>query len=254
MYDDSIMKTSLEFIHKTVDQQIQSGAETYSSAISDAVNYTRWILDEASPFIGERVLEVGLGHGSYRAVLPAGVKYFGVDIDLDSVQQAQSKYPDDTLIQADISDPIFTKTASGFGVDSMLCINVLEHIPDHKQAFQNLIEILKPGGHLFLFVPAFNSLYTDLDRLAGHERRYRKNDMLALLPAGATIVVNKYFNPVGGVGWWINGLFRHKSLNAKGVNSQIIVFDKYVLPISRAADCITNSFFGQSLICVVKKK
>jgi 2-polyprenyl-3-methyl-5-hydroxy-6-metoxy-1,4-benzoquinol methylase len=247
------MKSNFTSTETPLESKKQSGAETYSSAIGEAINYTRWILDEASPYVGLRVLEVGLGHGSYRTALPSGITYFGVDIDEDSVSEARIKYPSDTLIQSDISDASFTQAATGFAVDTILCVNVLEHILDHEKAFQNLIQVLQPGGHLFLFVPAFEALYTDLDRLAGHHRRYHKEDIAPLLPDGAKIIVNKYFNPIGGLGWWFNGLFRHNSLNSGAVNGQITLFDKYVLPLSRTCDLITKPFFGQSLICVVKK-
>ncbi|MBX9690286.1 MAG: class I SAM-dependent methyltransferase [Candidatus Obscuribacterales bacterium] len=235
------------------NNEIQSGADTYSSAISEAVNYTRWILDECSPYLGNRVLEVGLGHGSYRQCLPPQVKYYGVDIDDDSVAQAKARHPQDIVFKSDIADSAFLQKLENEIIDSVLCINVLEHIDKHKDALQNLMTVIRPGGHLFLFVPAFNALYTDLDRLAGHHRRYRKEDILALLPKNSRIIKNKYFNPIGGLGWWVNGLVKHDSLNSGAVNGQITVFDKYILPISRSLDPLTAPFFGQSLIAVLQR-
>jgi SAM-dependent methyltransferase len=254
VYHEGNMKSGSKTSYALPESEIQSGAETYSSAMGDAVNYFRWILDEFQPFMGKKVLEVGLGHGSYRACLPNELSYVGIDIDSDSVAQAKRKYPGDTILKADIADPSFAASLKGSGIDSVLCINVLEHILDHRLAVANLVEIMEPGGHLFLFVPAFQALYTELDQLAGHHRRYRKADLEALVPPTAKVVVSKYFNSIGGFGWWVNGFFRHKSLNDGAVNTQITVFDKYILPFSRMLNPLTGPWFGQSAILVVRKK
>jgi SAM-dependent methyltransferase len=254
VYHDDDMKSGSKTSYALPESEIQSGAETYSSAMGDAVNYFRWILDEFQPFMGKSLLEVGLGHGSYRACLPTDLQYFGIDIDADSVAQAQRKYPGDTILEADIADRDFAAAFKGKKIDSVICINVLEHVLDHRLAVKNLIEIMEPGGHLFLFVPAFQALYTALDQLAGHHRRYRKADLEALVPPTAKVVVSKYFNSIGGFGWWVNGFFKHKSLNDGAVNTQIAVFDKYVLPFSRMLNPITGPWFGQSAILVVRKK
>ena len=63
----------------------------------------------------------------------------------------------------------------------------------------------------------------------------------------------RYFNPIGGLGWWANKFRRHESLDSDEVNGQIVIFEKYVLPFSRALDPLTRAFFGQSLICVARR-
>ncbi|MBA3857747.1 MAG: hypothetical protein C0507_12640 [Cyanobacteria bacterium PR.3.49] len=239
-------------------QQLQienskSGADTFSSAIKSAVNYHRWILDEFRPYIGGRILEVGLGHGNYRPLLPQDATYFGIDIDERCIEQAKASYPGDSFELWDISDSSKVQSFAKRKIDTVICINVLEHILPHKPAFRNLVETLEPGGHLLLFVPAFQALYTSLDELAGHHRRYHLADLRELTPPNCKIIVNKYFNPIGGLGWWVNGFFKHKSLNDNAVNGQIEVFDKYVLPISRSIDPLVNKVFGQSLLAVVEK-
>jgi hypothetical protein len=62
-----------------------------------------------------------------------------------------------------------------------------------------------------------------------------------------------YFNPVGGIGWWLNKFAGHKDIDASAVNFQMAFFDKYILPLSRAVNPLTKRFFGQSIICVVRK-
>jgi hypothetical protein len=68
------------------------------------------------------------------------------------------------------------------------------------------------------------------------------------------VVTLRYFNPIGGLGWWANSLKRHESLNANDVNAQIRIFDKYIIPLSRAVDPLFRSLFGQSVICVARRR
>ncbi len=235
---------------------MSTAEKTYSSAIGGAVNYTSWVIDEFRPYFGRKLLEVGLGHGGYRDFLPALDRYVGIDIDAEAVEAAQAEARDagDLFLEADITDPGLKDRLAGLDIDTVLCVNVLEHVEDHRTALLNLLQILPAGGHLLLFVPAFKALYNDLDRFAGHHRRYRKSDLRALIPPErGRLVVSRYFNPVGAIGWWINGFARHNSLDDTSVNRQIEVFDRYVLPISRALNPLTRPFFGQSLIAVVQK-
>lgn len=90
-----------------------------------------------------------------------------------------------------------------------------------------------------------------MDRLAGHYRRYNKQMLGKVLrEAGFRVVEMKYINPVGGMGWYLNSKFyKPASLSTQAVNSQILFFDKYVLPLSRLLTPVFEGFFGQSLWC-----
>ena len=230
-------------------QAAATGAETYSSAVGEAVNYTRWVIDAFDGLVGRRILEIGIGHGGYVDHLPTPEAYLGVDIDALSVAQASAARPQYKYLQADVAAPEFSRRLDGQQFDTVLCLNVLEHIEDHRAALTNLLNALRPGGHLLLFVPAFEGLYSPLDRLAGHHRRYTRKALAELIPADlARIVRNEYFNPIGGIGWWANKFVAHKSLNASGVDSQVRLFDRYILPISRCLNPLTRSLFGQSIV------
>jgi SAM-dependent methyltransferase len=236
-----------------VESTLKTGAQTYSSAIETADNYTHWIVSRCADFLGPTILEVGLGHGGYRRFLPRSARYIGLDIDPDSVARAQAKHPDDTFVVADVTDSTLRATLAPLAIDTVLCINVLEHVPDDRLAVENLMSVLRPGGHLVVLSPAFPALYSSLDHMAGHVRRYRRRDVGALAPPGTEVVRNEYFNAVGGVGWFMNKLVRHSDLNAAAVNSQIVFFDRYVVPIAKAVDLVARPFFGQSLLFVMRK-
>jgi SAM-dependent methyltransferase len=229
-----------------------SGADTFSTSMEAAGNYNRWVAGRFAAYAGRAILEVGIGHGGYRRFFPDATRYVGIDIDAAMVERARAAYPRDTFRVVDAADPKFVAETGG-GFDSVLCVNVLEHIEDDRTAAANMIAALRPGGHLFLFVPAFGFLYNDLDRLAGHVRRYTKSRLRDALPAEAEVIQLAYFNPVGAVGWWANNFVKHGSLETREVTSQVALFDRWLVPVSRAVDPVTRGFFGQSVVCVARR-
>jgi SAM-dependent methyltransferase len=230
------------------------GAETYSSAMADAKNYIAWIIDSFSDYLTAPVLEIGVGHGSYADVLRGYGDYTGIDIDPASVDEARRCRPDLEFQTVDITSAGFDEFAARRQFGSIICLNVLEHIQDDARAISNLATALKSGGHLLIIVPALQLLYNDLDRLAGHHRRYDRDQMRSRLgAAGLEVVRCDYFNPIGGLGWLANRAVRHGSLNDTAVNSQIVLFDKWLAPVSRMVDPATRKFFGQSVIAVGRK-
>ena len=118
-----------------------------------------------------------------------------------------------------------------------------------------MCSILTENGHVLLFVPAFNALFSDMDELAGHCRRYTKKTMRQVVAkVDCEIIQIEYFNVIGAIGWWANKFVTHKSLDNKSLNLQVQYFDKYVVPISKKLNFFTKGIFGQSLICVIKRK
>ncbi len=229
---------------------------TFSSGMEHATNYNRWIVNLFAPYIGQAVMEVGIGHGGFCDLLePLTKRYVGVDFDPRLVEQARAKHPEASYIVADVTSAGLRQRVAGLGIDTVLCCNVLEHIADDAAAVKQLVSVLPIGGHLLFYVPAFPALYTELDRLAGHCRRYTRNSLAALVPqAAAEILRLDYVNPIGGLGWWLNGKLPHHSLDSSAVNGQIALFDKYVLPVSRLLTPLFRHVFGQSLICVIRRR
>ncbi len=234
-----------------------SGFETMADSMEFANNYNNWILSKFLPYTGNTLLEIGTGQGNFKKYLEANVKtYVSLDIDEKVIERAKERDPEGIYEVADISTPDILKLKTKYKFNSVICVNVLEHVPDHKAGLNNMLELLEPGGHLLLYVPSFMHLYNDLDKLAGHLRRYKKNQIKELLNNSDDyqIVINEYFNPVGAFGWWVNKFKTHKNINSKNVNSQVLIFDKYVVPFSKFFNPLFKSFWGQSLYCVIQKK
>ncbi|MEQ1830520.1 MAG: class I SAM-dependent methyltransferase [Pirellula sp.] len=234
-----------------------SGFETMADSMEFADNYNRWILSKFLPVMGTSLLEIGTGQGNFKKYVDGRVaNYVSLDIDEKVIERARARDPKGKYEVADISKRSCLELKARFSFDSIICVNVLEHVPDHRSGLHHMLELLEPGGHLLLFVPSFMHLYNDLDRLAGHLRRYRKRDVRDLLPVegGFELVRCEYFNPVGAVGWLANKFAKHKNINSQNVNSQVQMFDRYLVPLSRLLNPLTSRFWGQSLVCVIRKQ
>lgn len=231
-----------------------AGFSTMSSSIAFAHNYNQWVLDWFKPYIGKRLLEVGTGQGNYAGYLKHLEEYVSVDLDEEIIARAKKENSFGKYFVCDVTSPNLKKIIDEHSLDTILCLNVVEHIKDDKKAVLNMYESLPANGHLLILVPAFQSLYSSMDQLAGHFKRYRLEDLQRLDPV-MTKNCQKYayFNPIGGVGWWFNKFRTYKTLDDDAINAQIKVFDKYIVPISKILNPVTSSFFGQSLLYVVKK-
>ena len=139
-----------------------------------AVNYHRWILDELEPWLGKEVVEVGAARGDVSAML--------LESSLErlySFEPAANLFP--TLAaklegesRARAFNDFFTVDSLPAPVDTVVYVNVMEHIEDDRAEVAAAYAAIKPGGHLLVFVPALQWLYSPADRKVGHFRRYHK--------------------------------------------------------------------------------
>jgi SAM-dependent methyltransferase len=238
---------------KTIDNPY--GYSTMSSEIKNAHNYNSWLVSKIKPFIGNSVMEIGTGYGNfYELIQPLCNNYYSIDIDASAIENAKKKNPDCTYFLGDIVDSAFAQLLSKNLVDTIICLNVLEHIKDDKMAIENMNKILGKKGFLIVFVPAFQILYSSMDKFAGHHRRYTFslfNELINTLRI--EVICLEYFNPIGGIGWYFNKFLNHKELDSKLINKQIKIFDKYIIPISIFLNPVTKNIFGQSLLFIGRK-
>jgi len=230
-----------------------------SSAMLEIPQYYRWMFAQFDRWLGHTVLDVGTGPGIH---LPGfeGRRVIAADLSQACLDDVRRRFPRVETVQADIADPAFAGRMAGRGIDTITCLNVLEHIPDDAQALAGFRRILAESrGHLVLVVPAHQMLYGDMDRLADHRRRYARSGLIRLLESsGFDILHARHFNPVGGLAWLANAkLLPVRDLSAPVVNSQIRLF-ALMLPAARAADWLACRAlripFGQSLIAVARPR
>ena len=199
-------------------ENLPSGHSTMSSAIESAGNYYSWIYKKLKSFVGENVIEIGAGKGNMRNIIKNYVKnYVSADIDDIIIKEGIELNPEGNFIIADISSKNFPALVKEYmKFDFGIIINVLEHIKNEDNVLINFSRIIKPGGHIFIFVPAHQKLFSSMDKLAGHFRRYNKRYMKKLVLEHRDefeIAQMEYFNPIGGFGWYVNKFFNHDSLN-----------------------------------------
>jgi SAM-dependent methyltransferase len=218
-----------------------------------AKNYFAWQSRLVIREIGRRVVEIGCGVGNFTEMLLDRDLVIALDIEPDCVERLKERYPGRKNLQAfacDASDPAFPRLA-GYGVDSCVCLNVLEHIEDDRGALEAMQSILKPGGVTVLIVPAFQALYGPIDRNLGHYRRYTRASISTVAAqAGFRVKRTQYMNTLGFFGWWVNAHILKREAQSE---RQIAIFDRYLVPIMSAVETAVKPFYGQSLLAVLEK-
>lgn len=223
--------------------------------LSERFNYNRWIYDNIQHDIGNNILEVGAGIGNITDFIIFKKKLTIIDINQDYIDYLKAKYSfRDTSgfnsfnidIQNIKSSPL---TAEKF--DTVICLNILEHLKNDREAVANMSSLLEPGGRLIILVPALKALYGSMDIAFEHIRRYNKQDLKSLVcNQDLEIVKFYYLNFLGLLGWFVNGrILRKKELP----ENQTKLFDKLV-PFLGFAEKIIKPPLGQSLILIAKKK
>jgi glycosyltransferase involved in cell wall biosynthesis len=168
--------------------------------------YNAWMWSELEPWVGRRVFEVGAGVGNMTRFLVSRDRVIATDLDpkyLAILRNLFETYRHVTVMPYDLAveDP----PLEGEPVDTVLCLNVLEHISDDEAALVRLRRLLCPGGRLVLLVPALPALYGSLDRALRHHRRYDRGELAGKLArAGFEVERMRFFNLLGVAGWWLN--------------------------------------------------
>ena len=224
-----------------------------AKAISSANNYHRWIFDSFRRFLvtDAVTLEVGIGHGEFTKLL-AGVskKVIATDINQEAVTKVKDELKYNGNVEVLDMDGIEIHKIHGL-VDNIVAINILEHIKDDKGFIANGVKILRSGGRLVVFVPAFRLLFSDIDKQAGHFKRYSKKELSQILADNDfKLVYSHYFNFVGFWGWLINKPF-HSDLDSISTNLQVKFFNRFIF-LFKFFD-IFSFFCGQSLLVIGEK-
>lgn len=216
--------------------------------------YPRYLLNQVLPFLGERVWEIGVGHGQYTSWLrEAGKTVLATDIDADCVRHAATRFQHDPGVmtaRVDLTDADSVRAQRTFHADSLICFNVLEHIEDHVNALQALRTSVESGAVLGIIVPAHPQLYGKMDAEAGHFRRYTRESLRQTLQAaGWKVQQVRYLNLLGAVGWWYHNKFRKSAgLADARVNRQMRGVDRWLPRIARCTDWCCGGLAGLSVL------
>lgn len=221
-------------------------AETLDN-LDGADNYAAWIFEQVQPHLGDAVLEVGAGHGTFTEILSArGARVVATDVSQRCADVLRERFAGDERVTVVHGGADAVAGQPPF--DSAVLINVLEHIPDDDGALRDLASVLRPGGRLILWVPALQLLYSDFDRKIGHYRRYRKGELKEQLTrAGYQVAEIRYVNSVGALAWLVVARLMHRAPTG---GRSVKIYDSYFVPVLKRLEGRRGAPFGQSVFAV----
>jgi SAM-dependent methyltransferase len=226
------------------------GLETLE-VLTAAQNYNRWIADNLFAYIKTPLLEFGAGIGNISELLSSYTPLCLTDTDARMLAHLKNKFAhinDVSVNFFDITQPPPKDLVESF--QTVIGINVLEHVEDDEKALFHLGNVLKPSGRLLLLVPAKKWAYTNLDRQLGHFRRYEKKELREKL-AKASFHIEKiyFFNPIGLMSW----IIQDKIQPSGGLRPfQVSLFDA-IVPILKCVESKVSMPIGISLIAIAQK-
>jgi 2-polyprenyl-3-methyl-5-hydroxy-6-metoxy-1,4-benzoquinol methylase len=242
-------------VDRRFDQTQHEYAANDLEIIEEARRYGDYVFSLFRPFVGRRVLEVGAGIGTMtRKLLAVSDLVIGVEPNASCVARLETNVSVASrftllpchLEECDLGD------LQRKQLDTVYCVNVLEHIEDDVAALKMFSDIIVSGGHVLIYVPAVQAAYGPLDAELGHHRRYSKRTLSAAFSAaGLELIRLQYANVIGLIGWMYNSHVtktRHHSVE------QVKLFERFVAPWALPLERLIPPPLGSSLVAVGRKR
>ncbi len=222
-------------------------------ALESLNNYRNWILDEFAPYLRGKAVEIGAGSGSLsEKLLPFVSELDLVEMSQELTQRLDKRLGDRknvTLFNASAED--WLTNAEPSSRDTIVMVNVLEHIEDDVSSLTQMYNTLTPDGTLLIFVPALNFLFSRLDHEHGHFRRYGKSELkLKAEQAGFKILQAKYMDLLGIAPWLVMNKWLKKTEFDEGM---VKLYDTIGIPTTRFFESILRSPIGKNVLLIAKK-
>ncbi|MFN2532125.1 MAG: class I SAM-dependent methyltransferase [Pyrinomonadaceae bacterium] len=228
--------------------------------MNNARNYHKWILSAFKSYLASHVVEVGAGVGSFSELIlahhtpqtfslvePSAHTYEELCVRIKQFQ-TDSK----TVAYHGTFRDVVGKICKAQSPDTVIYVNVLEHVEDDIAELDAVHDALTAGGHVLIFVPALPWLYGSFDKMVGHFRRYRKSELEhKLRKAGFKIVHSRYFDFAGVIPWWIKYRILQESTMEPGA---VKFYDQFIVPSMRRVETLMPVLIGKNLIAVGKKR
>lgn len=216
-----------------------------------AIHWKKYFSRQIKPFIKGNVLEAGAGIGATTLLLNDGSANQWLMLEPDEKMSGMlekridaKEFPANCQLQTGTIGQL-TST-----FDTIIYIDVMEHIENDAEELKKAATLLNTGGHIVVLSPAFQFLYSPFDKAIGHCRRYNKKIIRNIIPGGLQLVSNRYYDTVGYFAALMNKLFlRQKYPTLK----QVQFWDKWMVPVSKITDKLFFHSFGKSIIGVWKK-
>ncbi|MGH9970083.1 MAG: class I SAM-dependent methyltransferase [Pyrinomonadaceae bacterium] len=227
-------------------------------AMSFASNYHSWILELFQPYLGARVVEVGAGTGLFSELLlrrdPETLTLVEPSSMYDQLVERIGKLPTASRVQTHnstfsrVADRIRDETQP----DSIVYVNVLEHVVDDEAELAVVHATLSCAGRLFVFVPALSWLYGSFDEMVGHHRRYSRRELEGKIErSGFCVLKSIYFDLAGIVPWWL----QYRLLRSRRMEPEAVKFyDRFCVPWLKKVETFASPPIGKNLLLVAERK
>ena len=218
---------------------------------SRAVRWKAYFAKVLRPYIRGSVLEVGAGLGETTRALvnPTVRRWVCVEPDVRHVSRLRALRLS-AAVQPEIVVGNVVDVPETEQFDSIVYIDVLEHIRNDAAELSEVAKRLAVGGHLVVLSPAFQALYSELDAALGHERRYTKRSLARVFPTDLRCVALFYLDSIGLMLTFANRLALRQSQPSL---KQILFWDRIVIPVSLIVDRLIGRSVGRSVVAVYRR-
>lgn len=222
-------------------------------AMSKAINYNNWIISEFNSSLGKITAEIGAGCGNFtESLLKNGVEQIlACEPSANMFSLLKNRFENDERV-VPANSCLNAETIKKFNkdFDSIMYVNVLEHIEDDEKELKLAYEIMKPGSKLLIFAPAMPSLMSSYDRAIGHFRRYRRSELnKKVTRAGFNVLKCRYFDYLGVFAWFLSMRVLKCDLHKTNVS----LYDKFLVPVLKPIEKYVQMPFGKSLLLIAER-
>lgn len=212
-----------------------------------AVLWRKYIYFLVKKYIKNDLLEVGAGIGSFTKNYKNNLKNITLtELDKQNIKRLKKRFKGSKIkIKAKLTSKLNGK------FNSILYMNVLEHIKNDKKEINISLNKLNKKGYLIILVPAHNELYTKFDKEIGHFRRYKVNFFKKLKFKNARIVKLQYLDCLGYFLYYLNKIFYKNEIYPS--KAKIFIWDKFFTPLTFFFDRFLNYRFGKNVLCIIEK-
>jgi SAM-dependent methyltransferase len=212
----------------TRDIYKDAGPETLE-ALSAAPRFNRWMAETIQPHVGSTVMEIGAGIGNItRFLVPRTKHYVVTDVDAEHLARLSTRFQHRPNVQVALVDLCDSQSFHPFAeqMESVVCLNVVEHVKDDLAALLNIHSVLRPGGRAIVLVPQDQKIFGTMDTALGHYRRYSEAELRERMEqAGLNVERVIMFNRISRPAWYMSGrVFKRTALGRR----QMKLFDKFV--------------------------
>lgn len=220
-----------------------------------ASNWKTYIRCEIGPYVKGHVLEVGAGIGETTKALINGQEKSWTCLEPDRnlaeriaatlKNNLRARIPVPQVIVGNIDHPGCNRK-----YDTILYIDVLEHIENDELEIKKAARKLPPKGCLVVLAPAHQYFYSPFDAKIGHFRRYQQKSLLDIAPADTKLIKVRYLDCVGCLASLGNKIILRTGIPTQ---NQIMTWDRLMVPLSRLFDPVFGYKIGKSIYSVWQK-